>query len=104
LTIRGYTWRLYHSKSRPRWVEKGVVGLCFRDPAERRIWVHDSGNIEEDASTLIHEALHAVFPDAIMLPAGESIEEAVVNALERGVAALVRDNDLAFCRVRRSAK
>jgi hypothetical protein len=78
--------------------------MCYRDPAERRIWVQDSGNVEEDVSTLIHEAIHAVFPDAIMLPADGSIEEAVVGALERGVAAFIRDNDLSFCRVKRSAK
>jgi hypothetical protein len=94
MKIRDFTWRLVYSRRRPRWVDTaGAVGCCDSDA--RRIWVKDSGNAEEDLSTLCHELLHALSPANVL---NEEFAEFLVVSLERGLYSVLSNNDLSFFR------
>ncbi len=70
------------------WSTDGDCGNC--DPNLGVIWVSDKMPLEEQAVTLLHEVLHAIWSDRAMPE--KAIEEAAVDGLSRGLATVFIDN------------
>jgi len=84
---------VYHSQKRPAWADKHTVGCC--DRSGYRIWVKNTGNMEEDHSSLCHEVLHTLTPADVLK---DEFEEFLVATLEGGLYGLLADNDWSFMR------
>ena len=93
LVVDGLPWSISCTRRPPTWVkrERGEKLLGYCDPASRRIWVSSTGAIEDRLSTLAHELLHVVMPDA---------SERDVHECEARFYSLLRDNALEWFRER----
>lgn len=72
------------------------------DAKNHKIFIIDAGqNRVEDANTLIHECLHALWEtqglkESAGAVANRDLEETVINALSNGLTQIFRDNPLIF--------
>jgi hypothetical protein len=68
---------------------EGLVGICVA--ANKYISIDCNQSKEEMEKTLVHEALHAIFPKNTC---GEKLEEKIVLALEDGLHYILTHNKL----------
>ena len=66
-----------------------AVGLCIR--RSKRILISPNQTQAEIEDTLIHELLHASWPDGIC---SDRLEEAIVSKLSRVFLGVLKDNNL----------
>jgi uncharacterized protein YfaQ (DUF2300 family) len=93
LVVDGLPWAISCTRRPPTWVIRGrgekILGYCDREA--RRIWLCSLGAVEDRLSTLAHELLHVMLPDA---------SERDVGECEARFYSLLRDNDLGWFRER----
>ena len=111
LTIGGETWIVHHCKRSPKFAQSNSVEDAFQVGAcnifEKRIWVRNTGNIEEESKILIHEVSHAIVfysceSDDILkaiITDNYDLEERLVGKLEVPLWSFLRQNDLNFTKI-----
>jgi len=116
VVIDGDSYRVHHTKRRPKWVKVERGGgefVGYTDTGERRIWVQNTGNPEHDSQTLVHECDHVINEaaadahDGIALVFGgghNDLEEALVTHREKPFWRFLRDNDLSWVKTSWNAK
>lgn len=82
LMLAGKRWRVRIVRDLVNDDGEDVEGLCFK---ERRVIMIDADQTPvERASTLVHEVIHALFPEGVV---GYRTEERIVAALEAPILA-----------------
>lgn len=85
MKIQGRTWRIRLRKGLER--RTGDIGHCIR--YSRTIDIDADLSQAEQEETLLHEILHAIFPDDIV---GDRTEEKIVEALDGHLYAILVHN------------
>ena len=98
VVIRGRSWSIYSHKDVHSLLSLlGAVGLCYKAKAE--IFIDPGQTQAEIDHTLVHELLHACFPQKCC---SHNMEEKIVTRLAATMSKMLRDSGLSLVKTGRA--